>query len=87
MNRIFDDKLNKIHIIFLSYCPFPKFWTLTFCNYDFPECDIVLKLHVWIPHGKIVDDFFLIISPEVVGSNPGSVNSFVDFFFFIFLIQ
>ena len=37
---------------FLSYCSFSKFLTLKFCNYHIPEWDIVLKLHVWIPHGK-----------------------------------
>ena len=37
MNRIFDEKLKKNHMIFLRYCPFSKFWTLKFCNYDIPE--------------------------------------------------
>ena len=54
----------KIIWCFLSYCPFSKFWTVKICNYDIPEWDIVLKLHIWIPHGKIADAyFFLIISP------------------------
>ena len=67
MIRIFDKKLKKIHMVFLSYCPFSKFWTLKFCNYDIPQWDIVLKLHVWIPHGKIADAyfFFLELSPLV----------------------
>ena len=64
MIRIFDKKLKKKSYEFLSYCPFSKFWTLKFCNYEIPQLDIVLKLHVWIPHGKIDDTyFFLIISP------------------------
>ena len=59
MIRIFDKKLRKkICIIFLSYGPFSKFWTLKFCNYDITELDIILKLHVWIPHGKIADAYF-----------------------------
>ena len=59
MNRIFDEKLKKkLNGIFFKLLPFFKFWTLKFYNYHIPERDIVLKFHVWIPHGKIEDAYF-----------------------------
>ena len=46
--------------IFWVIAFFQKFWTLKFCNYYIPEWDIILKLHVWIPHGKIADAYFFL---------------------------
>ena len=54
MIRIFDKKLKKIHMIFFELLPFFKI-----VDPEIPQLDTVLKLHVWIPHGKIADAYFL----------------------------
>ena len=36
INRIFDEKLKKIHMIFFDLLPFFKILD-QFCNYDIPE--------------------------------------------------
>ena len=45
--------------------PFFKFWILKFGNCVIPECEIVLKLHIWTSHGKIADAYVFELSPLV----------------------
>ena len=50
---IYAPNFEKVGDILVSACPY-----VYVCVYIHVR-DIVLKLHVWIPHGKIADAYFL----------------------------
>ena len=59
-------KMKKNHMIFFELLPFFKILDPEILQLGYSAMRYVLKLHVWIPHGKIADVyFFLELSPLV----------------------